>query len=275
MLLKKLSSASKALFSLTSLIALSLVLLPISFLPGEILEIDTFGDLPSFVEQETLLILDIDDTLLIPNQMLGGDEWFLHRFKQHQQDLGDDANALEKALAEWEAIRHLTAMHPVESSSIDIVAGLQQRGVSVMCLTTQGLALATRTWQQLHQHAIDPSLTAPKGGNDCFFTLNGHGILYRNGILFTSGRHKGAALFKLCDALGYLPEKIVFINDKYSHLKEIEESAKEQGVPFLGLRYAFADRHKAAFRADIADIQFRFSTFAHILSDEEAVHLAM
>lgn len=255
----------KILFSIT----LSLLTLFTS-LSGVIIETPHFKDIIDHVTEDTLVILDIDDTLLITKQMLGCDEWFMHRMKEHQANGLKSSNALEKALAEWEAIRHLTEMEIVEPGTEAIVAGLQKSGYQVMGLTTQGLALATRTVQQLNLQEIDLSKTAPSDSDH--YIMNGkHGVLYRKGILFTSGTAKGEALFKLCDAIGYIPSRIVFINDKATHLADIEKTAKQRNVEFIGLRYSFSDARKAAYRPDIAEIQFNHSSFAYILSDEEAL----
>jgi hypothetical protein len=97
------------------------------------------------------------------------------------------------------------------------------------------------------------------------------GVLFRTGILFTAGSHKGKTLFKLLDQLNTVPQKIVFVNDKKSHLRAIEETAEERGIPFIGLRYAYSDARKAAYQHEVADYQFRHSSFARLLSDEEAL----
>ncbi len=236
---------------------------------AEIIDTPHFADIQKHLTPNTLVILDIDDTLLIPVQMLGCDEWFLKR-KQHHIDNGlSPSEALEKALAEWEGIRQFTRMEIVEEGSQAIVRQLQEQGYQVMGLSTQGLALTTRTLQQLAGVGVNLSAAAPSK-EDQYLLVNGHGVLYRKGILFTSGQAKGEALFKLCDAIGLQPKRIVFLNDKATHLADIEGEATKRGVPFVGLRYAYSDARKAAFRAEVADYQFTHSAFDAILSDAEA-----
>lgn len=230
---------------------------------SEIIELDHFSDLRSYLSPDSIVILDIDDTLLIPVQMLGCDEWFKLRLK---------ANGLEKALAEWEAIRHITNMELVEEGTDAIIARLQDEGFSVMGLTTQGIALATRTVQQLKGCNIDLKKNAP-GRGDHFLSIGQHGALYRNGILFTSAMHKGETFFALCETLGIVPKQIVFVNDKATHLREIDTAAEIRGIPFIGLRYSYSDARKRSFDPKIADIQFRQSSFDRILSDEEALSI--
>lgn len=234
---------------------------------GNIVETAHFSEICQYVGEETLVILDIDDTLLIPVQTLGTDVWFCHQLEQYKK-LGDYPFALDKALAQWEAIRHLTQVKLVEEGTETFIQQLQNAHITVMGLTTQGLALATRTLNQLKSLDIDLSKTAPFN-EDCYF-MNQHGVLYRQGILFTSGTIKGKALFKLLDEIDYHPKHILFINDKMTHLQDVEKSALEHGVEFTGLRYAYSDQRVASFKPEIAKVQWNYSTLGHLLSDEEA-----
>ena len=248
---------------------LTCLVISITSIAAKIVECDHFQDLFSYAEKDTLLILDIDDTILIPVQMLGCDQWFQYRFDFHRKNNLSAEEALEKSLAEWEGVRHLTKMTIVEPNTTTIIQELQANEIPIMGLTTQGLALTTRTHLQLLEQKVDLSQTAPSQ-EDHYFPIDDHGVLYRNGILFTSGKNKGEAFFKLCELLNYQPKKIVFLNDKWSHLRELEEAAIARAVEFIGLRYGYSDTRKRAFLPEIAEYQFTHSPITHFLSDEEA-----
>ncbi len=179
---------------------------------SQIIETAHFSEIVQYIEEDTLVLLDIDDTLLIPVQTLGTDVWFCDRLKA--------CGSLDQALAEWEAIRQLTKVKIVEEGTAEIIADLQNKNIPVMCLTTQGLALATCTVNQLRTLDIDLTKTAPS--NEDFYFINKHGNLYRDGVLFTSGTPKGKSLLKLLDLMGYFPKRIVFINDKATHIFDVE-----------------------------------------------------
>jgi hypothetical protein len=254
----------------TPLILLCFALMS-SALFGVIIETPHFSQIQKHVTPNTLVVLDIDDTLLLPTQTLGTDVWFQYRVKQNVAKGYPQSEAFEKASAEWEAVRHLTQVKLVEQGTDKIVADLQNKRITVMGLTTQGLALGTRTVQQLQSLNIDLSKTAPSS-QDFYFSIC-HGVLYRKGILFTAGAPKGESLLKLLDAVGYQPTHILFINDKETHLKDVEKAVIAKGLAFTGLRYSYCDQRVAAFSGEIADIQWKHSTFEHILSDEEAVDM--
>jgi hypothetical protein len=235
---------------------------------SEIVEVQHFNEIKKHVRSESLVILDIDDTLLVPVQMLGCDPWFIHRLNFYLEQ-GNYAFALDKALAEWEGVRHLTKIKIVEEGTEEVIRELQEKNICVMGLTTQGLALATRTTKQLKHLNINLSKTAPS--NEDHYFINGHGVLYRSGILFTAGSPKGEALMKLLEILSLKPKHIVFINDKLTHVRDVEGSVELSGIEFTGLRYTFSDERVQNFRQDIAEIQWTQSSFNYILSDEEAL----
>lgn len=240
-------------------------------LSGKIIETDHFSEISQYMKPHTLIVLDIDDTLLIPVQTLGSDVWFLHRLRLYQSNGLTPHLALDKALAEWEAVRHLTAVKIVEEGSEKIISDLQKQNYCIMGLTTQGLALATRTIHQLLSLNIDLTRTAPSK-EDRYF-MNGEGVLYRKGALFTAGSPKGKALFTFLDLIDFHPAQVVFINDKATHLKDVEDEAVARDVPFIGLRYTYSDDRVKNFDKEIADIQWNHSTFGHLLSDQAAAEL--
>lgn len=254
----------------SSILYFALVLTTTSLF-GEIYQAHQFSDITKYAQEDTIILLDIDDTILVPVQTLGTDVWFQDRWNIHKQNETDPSIALDKALAEWEGVRHLTQMRLVETDTAQKIADLQSENRTVMGLTTQGLALTTRTVNQLKSFNIDLTQTAPS--KDDHYFINKHGVLYRSGILFTSGTPKGPALVKLFKLMNIKPRHILFINDKLSHLKDVEESIEKEGIAFTGLRYAYSDERVARYNSDLADIQWKNSSFEHILSDEEAVEL--
>lgn len=255
-------------------IVLLILLMTASFcsLSAKIIEAPHFKNVLQVITPSTLLIVDIDDTLLIPVQTLGTDAWFIYRMKSLQEKGLSQKEALLKAVAEWEAIRQLTAVKIVQEGSEKIIADLQDKELAIMGLTTQGIGLSSCTIRQLKSLHIDLSITAP-AGEESLIVDSSHGVLYRKGILFTSGSKKGLALRALFKRIGYQPQHVVFINDKETHLKDVEEDLAEIGVEFIGLRYSHEDKRVAAFNPAIADIQWTQSSFEHILSDEETLLL--
>ena len=235
-------------------------------LNAKILEMNHMHSLTNYIQEGDLIIFDIDNTIMEPTQELGSDQWFRHRISFHVRKGKDASDALEKALAEWEAVQNITDVKLVEDSIATFIQDLQKQNHLVMGLTTRGISLATRTFYQLQSLNVDLEKTCFTQQEIPF--LNEHTVLLRKGVLFTSGTHKGKALFKLLDLADCHPKRIIFINDKATHLQQVEETAKLRKTPFIGLRYGYLDSKVKNFRADLADLQFK--DFSYILSDTEA-----
>ncbi|MCH9610475.1 MAG: hypothetical protein S4CHLAM81_01190 [Chlamydiales bacterium] len=233
---------------------------------AEIIEVKHFSELPHYVNSETLVILDIDNTLLMPTQELGSDQWFRYRLDSYRKEGKTYPQALELALPEWEAVQNITDVAVVEMETPTIIEKLQEKNIPVIGLSTRGLALAMRTVQQLDSVGINLQVTAPS--KEEIPLLNPHAILFRKGILFTAGTHKGKGLQKLLAKLDYKPKRILFINDKRGNLRQLEEGVNELKIPFTGLRYGYLDDKVRNFRSDIADLQLE--NFKMIVSDKDA-----
>lgn len=246
-------------------LALALAL-SLSTLHAEIIESMHIGDVEQHIDHDTLIIFDIDNTLLETAQMLGSDQWFFHMYNRYITEGMEPAASLDRILSEWHAIQNITAVKIVEPGSAELIERLQKEGFMVMGLTTRGLGLSDRTLEQLSRVNVDFTINPPVKDEVYFF--NKQGVLFRQGVMFTSGTWKGKALEKFLKIIECHPKKVVFINDKMKHLQDVESGCIEMGIEFVGLRYGVTDGTVASFDPDIAEVQFKH--FGQIMSDAEA-----
>jgi hypothetical protein len=239
-------------------------------LVAQVEEIDHFHKLAQLATQDTLVLIDIDDTIFIPAQTLGSDVWYGSRFEKYKAEGFSQVEAKERALAEFRAVRQLTKVELVEPDTNKVIDTLQQRGIFCLGVTAQGLALATETVRHLNGLGVDFSKSVPFDPTDGYFLNNNHGVLYRQGVLFTSGTTKFSSIALLLKDKGYQPKAIILIDDKEKHVVDMDAFCQEKGIPFLGLRYSFSDARIQAFDERLAEYQWNHSTFSHILSDAEA-----
>ncbi len=233
---------------------------------GQIIETMNMYELYPFLKPNMLIVFDIDNTLIEPVQTLGSDQWFHFRLDQYISFGYKYEDALEFSLKEWMAVQNLTKVKLVEAGTDQIIADLQSKGYPIIGLTTRGLGMSMRTLHQLQSVGIDLEATAPSKAE--FHYMNGRGVLYRDGILFTANTHKGEALRKYLEIVGFTPTSIMFINDKYSHIVPVAEYCEGISMPFVGLRYGYVDQKVNNFPKDIAMVQYY--NFGHIMSDEAA-----
>lgn len=243
-------------------------------LSAQIVEISRFEEIVDHITPDSIILCDIDDTILIPTQMLGCDEWFSALMQKYKEEGLSSQDALKRALDEWEMVRHVTDMQLVEPVTASVIQKMQEEGFFLIGLTTQGLTLMERTTGHLEENGVSFEKDAPFS-KDIYFAQpkkgRFEGVMYRKGVLFTAGTHKGESFFTLCEKMDYIPKHIVFINDKATHLREVKESAMERGIEFIGLRYAYSDATKANFSMEVAEAQFAHIPHRKILSDDEAM----
>jgi hypothetical protein len=211
-----------------------------------------------------LILLDIDNTLLRPKQMLGSDEWFSYYLGRQAFIPEEKEKAFHRVLDLWEAIHVVSSVIPMEKNTAAVVRELQEMGCSLMAFTTRGSSLEYVTDRQLTSIGIHLSL---KGHSNISFTLkNMPSVLFSKGVLFTNGTHKGQALREFLCQIGWMPDRIIFINDKQNQLEEASLGIPKT-VQFLGLRYAPADEYVARFDPAIAEKQLQH--FLHIPEDTD------
>ena len=212
---------------------------------GKIIEVNTIFEMNKYEGKNVLFLYDIDNTLVRPAQDFGSDQWFFARYKSLAEELKSKERALDQALSEWTAIQYLTKVKEVEPKSAEQIALQQKKGLKIIGFTTRDLCLSRCTKKQLNSLNIDFSKSRPCD-EDIYFK-NKNGVLYSDGILYTCGTDKGDALFIFLNKIHYYPTKIVFINDKKSHLDEVERACRKHGIEFIGLRYNYMDEDVNSF----------------------------
>jgi len=241
---------------------------------SEILETNRLNSIFRHVKPTTLICLDLDNTTMEAAQEMGSNQWFEAQIP-HYKDLGcSPEEALHLALNDWFSVVFVTKQNAVERRTARIIRELQDKRFHVMGLTTRSTPLDFATKRQLADIHIDLTRAAPTAQKIIF--LNPREVMFEHGILFTSATHKGRALFQFLDRIKeeFPTEKIqevLFINDKESDLKQVQETCKEHGMSFKGLRYGATDYRVKNLQKDVAAVQWE--RFSNILSNEEARQL--
>lgn len=233
---------------------------------AKIVEIKKLEEIKPYINKDTLVIFDIDNTLIEPMQTLGSDQWFDREMIRAVAVKEGVAEAIVKVIDRWKQVRTLTRMQTVEKVTAAIIEKMQRDGLKVMALTTQGLDMSYFTLKQLKDLGINFIVSAPSK-QEIFFLNEDKGVLFKDGVLFTEATDKGKALIKLLEAIHFSPKEVVFINDKKPPLLDVEDDCVEHNIQFLGVRYGYLDAKVASYNQAIADIEL--ANFGKILSDDE------
>lgn len=200
---------------------------------------------PEDYRTDTLIVFDIDNTLATTPTDLGSDQWFTALIHQKITEGHSAAEALQKSLAPYYYVQHHQWLVPIEPETVSTIKTLQNKGITVIALTSRGLYLLYRTLEQLQRLDIDFAKTGPPASIAPFGIHSP--ALYINGIIFVSMHDKGAVLAHWLTQLNFHPHKIVFIDDKLKNIQSVEQAIKKADYPFIGIRYARLDQRVKMF----------------------------
>lgn len=180
----------------------------------------------------TLLIFDIDNTLVEPVGNIGSDQWYYYIEKAYARDGLDSAAAEAKAGETWSWALATVKVKPVEDTTPALVREQQRRGVKIMALTARDAKDAPATFRQLKDIGVD---------------------LGTNVVFVGDGPDKGKALVAELKKRKLKPAKVVFVDDKPHHVKNVDAALTAAGIPSVSFRYGAADAKVRAFNAVMAE----------------------
>ncbi len=226
-------------------LALSLLLLACAA-RADVREISTMSEIRAELTPATLLVFDIDNTLVEPLGNIGSDQWYYYLVKA----LVRDDKTLTAAAAEtkageiWTKATKTVTVQPVEAITPALIREQQKRGLKVMALTARDAEDAEATFRQLKDIGVDLTATAPRK-EDLATEQKG---LYTRGVFFVGdGPDKGKTLVAFLKKIGLRPAKVVFADDKPHHAKNVDAALTAAGIPSVSFRYGATDAKVRAF----------------------------
>ncbi len=221
---------------------------------AEIREITTLRQITPELRAGTLLVFDIDNTLIEPEGNLGSDQWFYFLIRKFRgRDDMSAAEAEHRAMEEWNRVQPSLQVRAVEADTARIIREAQDRGFTTLGLTARTPDIAPTTFAQLRKIGVRlDRRTVPARE----FALPGaHPILFRQGVLFVGeGNKKGRILMDFLKRTGARPKRVVFVDDKRQHVTDVDRAMSNAGWPCISFRYGAADAKVARFNADVRDL---------------------
>lgn len=224
-------------------------------------EIDNFvpiiNRLKSIKDKNILLIFDIDDVLIMPNE----DNDFRHPYRAQlwqelQNKLLPDIEKIEILqsniistikwqLMESRLIKIFNYLHEHNIPTIGLTAmGTGKFGVikkkenfRITGLKSIGLSFTSLTPLKGEESAVQ--LTNTNMINKNRYTRTGMPML-KEGIIFTAGVDKGTVLEYMLNKHNYYPESILFVDDLFINIESIKKLSLKLTVNFYGFHYKAA-----------------------------------
>ena len=151
-------------------------------------EANCFADILQYIKspKKTLVVCDIDNTLIEPAILTGSDQWFYAVVEQEKKHNRTDKNIYDRLLPLYFTLQHTIPLKTIELETPAILNILQSQGVHLVALTVRSIPIAHVTVDTLAQLAINFSSSFP------LFSNHLSDSTFLNGIIFC--QRKGAAL---------------------------------------------------------------------------------
>lgn len=240
----------------------------IFFSEAKIIETAHFKEVIPYIQEDCWFLVDLDNTLFEAKQALGHANWFYDELQERLEKGLTKEEACEELYPLWVKIQEICSVKAVEDTTIPLLLNLQQRNIVMMGFTHRLPLGVPATIRQVHSLGFDFSKTAPQILFDSI-PASGGPTCYRQGILFAGDYNsKGEVLLNFLAMIGHRPKKIVFIDDKYKNVEELEKVLAEHNIDYLGIYYTAIKQQPTIYSRAIANFQFKFIN--SILSNEAA-----
>ena len=192
-----------------------------------IITISTIREIIPHISESSLLVLDIDDTIMTATTYIGSGQWEKDLVKQFIKEGFSPEEAFHKAETIWRKAQKNTRMRLIDQDVLSIFSN----NYNCIGCTARSTRLIDITIDQLKDVGI--SFAKEKAS----FPIPGCSkAYYHQGIIFCEGFSKGTSLFAFLKTISF-PSKIIMIDDSLSHLEDVSLAAQKYGVAFVGLLY--------------------------------------
>ena len=236
---------------------------------AKIIETRFIEDVIPLVDQETWLLVDLDNCMFEGATALGHANWFYDELQQRMQKGMSREEAIRDAYPIWIKTQKLCKVKPLERNFVSALITLQNKGVVIMGLTHRQPSVADSTVQQVRSLGFDFLKTAPS--KETFSVPAQTPTLYSQGILFVGDYNKKNDVFEpFLSLLSNAPKKIVFIDDKRKNVEELERLANYD-IEYIGVHYTAIEHAQPGYVREIAEFQYKMMN--QIVSNEAAMIL--
>lgn len=213
------------------------------------------------IDQNSLVVFDIDDTLIIPEDHIIND-----RFAHVELIKNLDEKTLSK-------IHMHSAQKLIEPCSSEIISDLQKRGIKVIALTARGhgkfhdiLKTEKVIFTKLLLLGIDlrnnfsGKIAFDKFNINQFNKFNPDQIKpkFYKGIIFSFGSPKGEVLAHFLDQINLKPTQVIFFDDLMHNLESVQKSMQDRGIKYQGFCYKGSHNHNISLDLDLIQFQLDY-----------------
>ena len=195
--------------------------------------------------KRTLLVLDIDDTLLTSDGFFGSDKWY-----EWQKTLPASDPGKVPCLFDVISLNYETGgQRATQPDGPALVNAVQ---VDKLLLTSRNPLYRGGTLRTLRDagYALPAPLAGQADGSSWDFRKAPDAapvrITYDQGVFMTTGQDKGLVLLALLQRLHTRYDRVVLVDDGKKNIDNMQNALRKAGVDYLGLHYLRVDKSIAA-----------------------------
>lgn len=215
------------------------------------------------VDANTLVVLDLDHTLVRTKESLGSTAWYYYE-RQANYDKGLSAEqSFDTLYPVWVKLQQYVALEHVAPNVLEVLKQLKQKSAGVMAMTSREPSVSLITLEQLADVGIDFS-DSPLNALKFDFPVE-YPIGFYNGVLFSARNEKGAVfngvMLKAKEGLkgANRIQKVLFIDDREDNILSMAKAASNTGLEYIGMRFTLDDKIKDNFDPRISNEQFKYA----------------
>jgi len=179
----------------------------------------------SISSYKNILVLDIDNTLIKTTTFLGSDQWYSWQsnliMSKHHTTIAKNQQQLNQIINHMYSYLNYELC---ESETPKILSKFRQNNFEIILLTARG--------EHGHQHLINSlkELDISKYLNNTFSSFEYLEAVFKDGIIYCNGGHKGDILKSFFEKNNYYPGQILFVDDKLKNLSHVKESLPQTQI---------------------------------------------
>ncbi len=207
-------------------------------------------DIFKYIDDKTLVIFDIDNTLIETIQEFGSYAWSCCMTSRFQAKGYGIQDAMKRSCAAFAQIEEFVEFKTVESETLDVINKLQNKNIKTMALTKRLFSMKQSTSKQLSSVNITFLQNAIHDKEIEFDSMAG----FADGILYSGlNDSKGEWLITFLEKIDYLPANVLFVDDAKHHIDEMHKTLNVKGIPTTCIHYGATDLRMSQFNPARAD----------------------
>lgn len=231
----------------------------------EIHNLEPLFDDVSHATSKTLVLFDVDDTLIVARDMVlrGPAESFLRNLVAPYIQ----TSSKEKFHRLFSIILLEREISLINPQSLSLIQSFQNKGSKVICLTAlkpgqMGLIPSMEAWRknELKSLGFNFQKAFPRIQELHFeeYSSLTHPPVFYKGILASGSATKGEALKSFLNKCDFIPDQVIFVDDKRYQLESVENVLLSLNIPFTGYLYKEVDDLPGTLDERVARFQIEY-----------------